>query len=89
MRFEVNNLFSCWTESKAALEKTFQEGSHLYSSFHFSNSFNNIFDFLLIVSIVNDHIFDLEDILKTLCISIGSQLMILLGGGEISPPLRA
>ena len=57
--------------------------------FNFSNFFNNIFDFLLIVSIVNDHIFDLEDILKTLCISIGSQLMILLGGGEISPPLRA
>ena len=54
---------------------------------NFSNFFNNIFDLLLIISIVNDHIFDLEDILKTLCISIGSQLMILLGEGEISPPL--
>ena len=37
--------------------------------FNFSDFLNNIFDLLLIVSIVNDHIFDLEDILNIVHIS--------------------
>ena len=57
MHFEVNNVFSCQTESKAALEKTFQEGKGfvwVISIFHF---FNIILGYLLTVSIVNVNIF--------------------------------
>ena len=43
MHFEVNNLFSCWTESKAALEKTFQEGRDLYGSSQFFQLFQQYF----------------------------------------------
>ena len=69
MHFEVNNLFSCWRESKAALEKPFRREGICMVHFNFSNFFNNIFDLLLIISIVNDHIFDLEDILNIVHIS--------------------
>ena len=36
---------------------------------NFSNFFNNIFDLLLIISIVNDHIFDFENILHIVFIN--------------------
>ena len=64
MHFEVNNISSCQTESKAALEKNLLEGRIRTGHLNFSNFFNNIFGFLLIVSIMNDYTFDLEQILN-------------------------
>ena len=53
---------------------------------NFSNFFNNIFDFLLIVSIVNVYTFGLEQILKIVYLN-WLTIDDFLGGGEISPPL--
>ena len=65
MHFEVNNISSCQTESKAALEKKLTRGEGIRTGhLNFSNFFNNIFGFLLIVSIMNDYTFDLEQILN-------------------------
>ena len=53
---------------------------------NFSNFFNNIFGFLLIVSIVNVYIFGLEQILNIVHLN-WLTINDFLGGGEISPPL--
>ena len=65
MHFEVSNISSCQTESKAALEKKLTRGEGIRTGhLNFSNFFNNIFGFLLIVSIMNDYTFDLKQILN-------------------------
>ena len=83
MHYQLNNVSCCETESKAALEKTCQEGKGLV---WIISIFNSIFGFLLIVSIVNVYIFGLEQILN---IVHHNWLTIndFSGGGEISPPL--
>ena len=64
MHFQVNNGFCCETESKAALKKLTRGEGIRTGHLNFSNFFNNIFGFLLIVSIMNDYTFDLEQILN-------------------------
>ena len=83
MHFEVNNVFSCRTESKASLEKTFKKGKGFVKAI---SIFQHYLWLFTDCKLLECSYFWFGTDLKH-CSAQLAELNDFLGGGEISPPL--